>query len=359
MLLLRIVGMVIVIMSTAMPEWSFGAALQGDQAVARIWSMKGGLPNEQAEREATDATLQNRISDVTYASLAAAATGGTLIPEQIYRITDYRTVHQIRDETSEYHRGPIEPLLVKASTPKTLYSNAISELHPNDIIFYALENWGALYGSETGQIHYREDPDLDIWAHQDWRNWVCRWWETVEGSGVFDSPSGGFAYKDFPMFNPEHLVRGGYSHIHIGDQNWRDPNDKFSTNVVFRGPATKVTMGGGTDPWIFLNPDAIISNISIKDCSSGIVYGTMHAVTFGQNCFDNRFYGDVRETTIGDGCRYNIFRKSISKSMLGSGAESNVFEGDISGCFIMPGISNQVFTDDKVGQIIMSAPTNQ
>lgn len=355
MILLRIVGLVVVLLS-AMPAWSLseGQQPQTEVSVAAIRSLQGGLPAERDARITADAELMHKIIDITYASLTAAATAGNLIPGQKYRIIDFRTVHWIVD-TTEYHYGPIEPLIVKASTTKTLYFQAISERYPYDIIYYSIENLADRYGSETGRIIYREDTDLDIWAHQDWRHWVSRWWESVEGSGVYDSPNGGFAYQDLPMFNPEFLIRDGYSHIHIGDQNW-SVGGKQTTKVVFRGKATKITMGGGTDPWIFLNTDALITNVTIKDCSDGIVYGGMDTVTFGQNCYANKFYGDVSETTIGDGCRNNHFKKNLSASMIGSGSGYNTFEGNVFGSFIMPGVSNQVFAEDKIGQIIMLTP---
>jgi hypothetical protein len=356
--------MALMMLTIAVPLCSLGAAMLGVgpgvsdadaanyEAVDQSNGLKGGLRAERAERIATDAELMHRIVDISYASLVAAAATDSLIPEQRYRITNFRTVHLIAD-SSEYHYGPIEPLIVKASTPDTLYNQALSEKYPYDIIYYSLENLKGTYGSETGHIFYREDIDLDIWAHQDWRNWVCRWWESVEGSGVFDSPRGGFAYRDFPMFNPEYLVRDGYTHIHIGGQNWSGEKNKLTTKVVFRGKATKVTMGGGTDPWIFLNPDAFITNVTIEDCSDGVVYAGMDTVSFGQNCYANRFYGDVTETSIGDGSRGNTFWKNLSSSMIGSGASYNTFEGNVHGSFIMPGISNQRFSADKVGEIIM------
>jgi len=362
----RILASVVMMVFFSLPALHTGATISGlyTASIAAaaeygyempVESLKGGLPGERDARIAADNELRSRIIDITYASLAAAASAGRLIPEQRYRIFDFRTVHQIR-ETNEYHHGPVEPLIVRASTATALYPQAISELHPNDIIHYSIENWAELYGSETGQIHYREDPDLDIWAHQDWRNWICRWWETEEGSGVFDSPRGGFAFRDYPMFNPDLLVRGGYNHIHIGDQNWLDPDAKFSTNVVFRGRATKVTMASGTDPWIFLSPDAHITNVTIKDCSSGVAYAGMDTVTFGQNCKFNEFHGDVRDTSIGDGCRGNIFVKDLTSSMIGSGSERNRFEGNVHGSLIMPGTSEQIFTSDRIGQIIMQPP---
>ncbi|MBT0663720.1 hypothetical protein KI809_05330 [Geobacter pelophilus] len=315
-------------------------------------SPKDGSPAERAARTTKDHEIKSKVIDITYASLVAAANSNRLVPGQRYRIINFRTVHLIAD-TTEYHRGPIEPLIVTASTINHLYYEALSESYPHDIIHYSIDNIPDLYGSETGHIFYREDPDLDIWAHQDWRNWVSRWWETTEGSGVFDSPIGGFAYQDFPMFNPDWLVRGGYNHIHIGDQNWAgDGTSKMTTKVVFRGKAMKVTMGGGTDPWIFLSP-AEVTNITIKDCSDGVVYAGMDNVTFGQNCYGNKFHGNVRDVTFGDGCRDNNFMKDLSSSMIGSGSMGNTFEGNVNGCFIMPGLSNQIYQGDKVGQIIM------
>ena len=339
----------------ALSAWNAGEVILGIQKEASASSMKGGLPAERAARIAQDLEQRAKI-DITYAALKAAADAGSLVPEQMYRIIDYRTVHQSGDETGVYFRGPIEPLIVRANTTRTLYPHATSEIFPYDIITYAIENYGDLYGSETGQIHYREDPDLDIWAHQDWRNWMSRWWESVEGSGVFDSPKPGYAYQDFPMFNPVHLVRGGYGHIHIGDQNWLDSYGKFSTTLVFMGRASKVTMGGGSDEWIFLNPDANIVNISIGDSSSGVVYGAMSNVSIGQNNKFNKFYGNVDDVTICNGVMYNTFMKNLTASMIGSGVTHNRFDGNVYGCLIMPGVSYQVHTSDKVGEIMMMTP---
>jgi hypothetical protein len=141
----------------------------------------------------------SNIETITYANLLAAATGGTLIPNQLYRF-QYTHNHMICN-TTEYHTGTPEFLIVRAVTSTRLELRAVSESYPMDIIDYQIQN-NTIHQTTTGNIIYRKDVVRNIEVWTDWRNTVARRWD--DGNGIFCLTSdNALTYVDYPMFNPD------------------------------------------------------------------------------------------------------------------------------------------------------------
>lgn len=106
--------------------------------------------------------------DVTYAELAAIKSAGTLVPNDLYHITDYNTIVDSRftDEVLYQSAGHAFDLTVKATGTNTLSEEATASLHEGDTYFAKcdLSKW---------KIWYCFDNDLNRFG-----------WASTEGKGV-------------------------------------------------------------------------------------------------------------------------------------------------------------------------------
>ena len=106
--------------------------------------------------------------DVTYAELAALKSAGTLVPNDLYHITDYNTIVASRFTDEELFRsaGHAFDLTVKATGTNTLSEEATASLHEGDTYFAKcdLSKW---------KIWYCFDNDLTRFG-----------WASTEGKGV-------------------------------------------------------------------------------------------------------------------------------------------------------------------------------
>ena len=114
-------------------------------------TVTGKKPSEWSA--ATIKAVQNAINviDITYADLVTTIGASGLVEGQLYKITDFATVHWMVDATfgggrlvSSYildgvgekiiHTGENEPLVVLATSVNTLAPEAYSTLHPTDAL---------------------------------------------------------------------------------------------------------------------------------------------------------------------------------------------------------------------------------
>ena len=102
------------------------------------------------------ATHLRQPIDVLYSTLATLAGTSGLIPDQKYRITDFRTTElTVHSNPLEYMVGAVEEkIIVTAITSSELSKEAESETYPQDIIHYELAPSHRIAGSkyDKGQI---------------------------------------------------------------------------------------------------------------------------------------------------------------------------------------------------------------
>jgi len=151
-----------------------------------------------------------KVVSITYSDLMTAMNNSTLFAGQQYLITDFKMVTYIQftgggigDE--EKYTGATEPMLVQATSIDTLANQITSIIQPSDIIrwlpTFSDRDWDGVLNESTGIITYREDPILKLSRDFDWRNIIFRRWETISGSGVFNSITNtGFNSLDYPPF---------------------------------------------------------------------------------------------------------------------------------------------------------------
>lgn len=120
------------------------------------------------------------IVNKTYDELKEMYDGSTLIPGQLYKLTDFKTLHNILDETDTYTgdswEGSLEPLILLATSTGTFDKQVFSEAYPKDIIHYDINitNFDSDHSFfETGAkgvITYRKDTVQNVECWYDFRN---------------------------------------------------------------------------------------------------------------------------------------------------------------------------------------------
>lgn len=148
----------------------------------------------------------------TYSQLLTDIAGSGLVTGQKILITDFqiRTYIQFSGAigAESINVGINEPMLATAISPNAIAREITSTIYPTDIIYYepiiADRDYDCAYvvgNYSTGAITYRMDENNNA-RDYDWRNTIFRRWETINGSGVYDSYiDTGFAFNDYPAFN--------------------------------------------------------------------------------------------------------------------------------------------------------------
>lgn len=148
--------------------------------------------------------------EVIYTELINLISTNSLIPGKQYLITDFKTVHYIQFSgggigSEDIHTGTTEPMVVQAVSNSELAAEIWSTVYPEDEItwkpIFVDREWDAVLGQSTGIITSRYDTINCLYRDFDWRNVIFRRWETVNGSGIYDSylPTA-FAFQDYPPF---------------------------------------------------------------------------------------------------------------------------------------------------------------
>lgn len=305
------------------------------------------------------------VLDQTYAEVSASQIGGTLIPGQWYRITDFRTTFDIpNDPGGGQSIGPIAPLVVKASAVDSLENFAMDATEPTDLLEYSLQD--ALFGALTGRITRRIDSTNNNEAPFDFR--VCEFirFETSPASGIFTVifDNGGASQ----LANAWSVGTGGADGSNILILPFKNagsvdlmPNiviEDGSTNITFGTKCLNITLRSSCR-------DIVVGEESLSltfgtSCSQFLLgpFSTLHTfgntcrkITIGQDC-DTITLGDFNEditignggTTIitGDNCSDLTFGNSCGDHFLGAACQRfSVANGCFSNTF---GDSNTNFT---------------
>jgi len=137
---------------------------------------------QQVRKNTKELCLLSKPTEVTYSELIELISTSSLEEGNLYKITNYQTVHIIPNTSTlniDSKTIPVEPLIVMAITSNELAAEALSTLHPQDIVYYDVDSsrWGALESPfSKGFIFRRIDTTKNIDIAQDFRGVVVRRW---------------------------------------------------------------------------------------------------------------------------------------------------------------------------------------
>lgn len=204
-------------------------------------------------REVLEAIVNNlgstQITNVTHDELLALVDAGELVLGSYYRLTDFKTITKVMGEfvnTDDYIEGTLEPLILKASGTDSLFSAALSELFPLDVILYNISDNTPLSAPIIDDVHiskgvitYRMNPELGIETYYDWRNVKYRRWQmaaTGLGAVWYLHYSNGWAGMSTFQHQDYLSIGTGCKNIHIG------PN---SFNIVIKDDSYDIEIAAG------------------------------------------------------------------------------------------------------------------
>ena len=250
------------------------------------------------------------LTSITYNALVALAGAGNLTVGEFYLITDFQMATYIQFSgggigSEEIYTGAIEPMIVQAASASELGGTIISTVNPTDIINYSLlfndREWDAVAGQSTGIITYREDTINKNSRDYDFRNIIFRRWETVNGSGNYDSFSNtGNDFADFEPY-PTNLCYGNkigsplFGSLIFGFPYFLD-NTPFFTNAVL-GNSIKVAFANTFQGEVLVNTiTAVVDNIVVNEFKNNL--GTIFASNNLADTANKNLFGSIQGNVV-------------------------------------------------------------
>lgn len=274
------------------------------------------------------------ITSVTFAELTSLVNANYLIAGNFYLITDFKMVTYIQYSgggvgSEDVYIGSTEPMIVQAVSPVLLSSKISSILFPTDEITWRFNfsdrEWDAVAGQSSGIITSRYDTINKLYRDYDWRNIIFYRWETINGSGIYDSITNtGFGFDFYRPFS-QNL---GYDNFDIkigsplslntalGVQYWLDNfvilNNANSNNVTI-GYGVTTTQNFGLNK---------IGYFAGQYCKGVIESNTIQVLVLN-DCFE--ISGNICDYVV-----QNILANGNINNNNVAGIQSNIIDGNIN-----------------------------
>ena len=309
--------------------------------------------NGKAQWAASSCGGGGGITDILYADLVDAIMMSELVVGGMYRITDFATTHYIVDgDGTQYTTGDgvivgtVEPLIVTAIAVDKIHTEAKSELHPEDVIYYDWNpsNWltNASFASSyiiipgwKGVIISRYDTAKEIQAPSDWRNCVTRRWntnapawaiETTYSKGsIVSHENSGKVYKSVVGSNVGNEPSGqtnSYWHVLLDLSSFTYFN---ASPVSWNGVPSATTY----DDFPLFQDLENSTCVYIKTCPEYLLpqstfIGTVNFVTIAEFFKNNTIHNNFSYNTVGDGFYSNVIGEGFSINTIAGGFQNNI-----------------------------------
>jgi hypothetical protein len=266
-----------------------------------------------------------KMESVTWAQLKAKRDGGTLVPGQQYRITDYVATTS-GDMESRSANHPFD-IIVVADATNVLNETARAIQHTA-----ATNDYFAACNLAAWEIKYCLDNDTSRFA-----------WALAEGATdpQTGTPGRGVVYRlvdelqnDVPYDFKGLQFKAYGDTVNVWRYTFNDAENLRDSSKS--GKVYKNTIGLFRDGQWKLNrivfmSGSCYSNTFGPDCHSNTFYPDCDHNTFGMNCSYNTFGLDCDYNTFGMNCSYNTVGEFCSYNTLGSGCKYNKFGSTCSG----------------------------
>ena len=335
------------------------------------------------------------VVDVTYLELVDKITGNTLTPGTFYLITDFQTCYDQPDfdvngnpiTSGNYKQGPLEPILVLATSEDTISEIAYQPLHSNDRILY---DWTYNTTEVTGGVAFgRISERIDEFNNRtdyDHRNILFKRYRL-------------FTYRpNYPLNGTIEIVGGGvvngtntkFTNLSVGDVIYVDGINPSYYEIVNITDDITMTISGDTlatgGPGLFFyngieetNGSGYFSykqtNVKPYDYLEYTTFGDAIANDYVKNTYignyannyqnvgsgifllaNNVFLeGQYESNKFGDYCYNNTFGTDNQNNTWGDYCYQNVSTNDIDGCsfgtYFNNNLINSNMEDSKIGNI--------
>ncbi len=324
------------------------------------------------------------IEDITYADLVTAIGASGLVEGQLYKITDFATVHWMVDATMGeglmysyildgvgekiIHTGENEPLVVLATSVNTLAPEAYSTLHPTDALKY---DWNPLnystikqfYDGDTltspagfkGIITRREDVAKAIKTNYDFREITYRLYSIEQPAWAAQ------AYSRNDIVQVGNALYGANATTESTDE----PGDSAKWTFLIDITENAFLSYSATSHYIHpfsitiqdtddftdrtMDDDDTCSNIVFEECNfiPYVTYGSgCNKMTYGSNCYAMTYGSNCGNMTYGSSCHNMTYGSYCNNMTYGSGCYNMTYG---SGCYSMTYPDFTAYNDFKDG----------
>ena len=272
------------------------------------------------------------MEEITWAELRSKCIGGTLVPGQQYRITDYvATVGESYDNARSANH-PYD-IIVTADSESTLSERARAIAHDGDTYFAGCK-------MEAWQVWFCLDNDTSRFAWADatngkgvvyrlideWRNDCPYDFKGIQYLAYGDS-DGVWRYtfdSGLASGNTDLSLIGGAA------SSGRVYNNTIGARPTYDGALLPCIVFKGSNCRSNTFESGCYNNTFGSGCYNNSFGGNFHNSTFGNSCRNNTFKSDCYNITFGDGCYNNNFKHGCRNNTFGGGCYNNTFGG---GCY--------------------------
>jgi len=261
---------------------------------------------------------------ITWSELKTLRDGGSLLPGQQYRITDYGFTTVTSGTSSAGH---VFDIIVTAEDESHLEEEAFAAHHAGDTYFASnkLEAW---------RLWYALDNDTDRFE----------WADATNGKGVI--------YRMIDEFGND--VPYDFKNCLIGSSNYYT----FTETVTQSGNAVAdASLRSDSNNKVYNNVmGKYVSNGKQSLNKNYFRYSSddlrAYDNVFGEGCYDNKLNGDCHHNvfgndcannTLGNNCRYNILQDKCSSNTLNGGDQRNTFGIESTSNNLANGCEDNVF----------------
>ena len=313
------------------------------------------------------------VIETTYSELQDMVNGGGLIAGTYYTITDFRTCYDQPDYDynrapitgDNYKEGPIEPIIVFATSANTLSTTAYQPAYPNDRIQYDVyfsqteRTSGAAYGRITERIdefNNRTDYDHRTILFKRYRyyeiNFDNPYQGTVQVSSVsptemvvsgtgtnflsislntkvgFDTTSNDYkVYEITNVVSDTEMTITGFTSISLSSgskmffADWDEYSSYYQNNVDDPSLFQEYYTFDGTDNFNnYIGNHANLYQWNENDfiLANNVFHTRFIGNKFGDECYNNTFFDDCENNVVGNYFYNNITDDDFDGNLIGN-----------------------------------------
>ena len=297
---------------------------------------------------------------VTYNEFLDKITGGTLTVGTYYLITDFKTCYDQPDYDSvgnpitigNYKEGPVEPILVLATSPGEISTTAYQPLYPNDRIQY---DWtwdmtevtdGIAYGRITERIdefNNRTDYDHRTVLFKRYDNYYYKENNIAEGTIELIENTGEVIGTDTE-----------FSNYNIGDYIAIPNSSEIFFEIVSISADTSMVVSGLTIPAVSAGSSfypAQKDGLTYKQNNISIDYTEHPTFLFENETIISNYIGDVAIFRDWSGHYFllpnNVFGEDVIGNRIGNNFINNTFSRDVEHNVIGDYFENNTIYNDS------------
>lgn len=282
------------------------------------------------------------ITAVTYSEIYNGLTANSLSQGMFYEIADFQTCYDQPDfdyynnaiTTGNYKQGPVEPIIVFATSSNTISTTAYQPAYPNDTIKYDW-SWNTTEvttGVAFGRITERID-EFNNRTDYDHRNILFRRYDNYY-----------YGEKDIAKGTIELIQNTGevigigteFSNYNTGDHIAIPNSSVLFFEIVSISADTSMVVSGLTIPAVSAGASfysAQRDGLTYKQNNISVQYTEHPTFLFGNETIISNYIGDVASFIDWEGYTFllpnNVFGEDVIGNRIGNNFRNNTFNSDV------------------------------